>query len=214
MAREFSQIKAAALQKFSARPEIERATDGVSASDAVGVSSGKGLNRRCWAEGILEAESSRGKLPGGRAIYAWYKSTCDSTCDVERLIRVVKEHMKVKHSDIGATLLRDVTTVTVYGPQTKDALASRAVCPDTRSVHLVPTEFLKRCHQMWVSTFGRRYRVNSSVRADRGRERATKRAGTFASVAKAVAKSRSGLLEARTDDLSQKTLFLALPCGP
>ena len=79
MAREFSQIKAAALQKFSARPEIERATDGVSASDAVGVSSGKGLNRRCWAEGILEAESSRGKLPGGRAIYAWYKSTCDST---------------------------------------------------------------------------------------------------------------------------------------
>ena len=43
MAREFSQIKAAALQKLSAQPEIERATDGVSASDAVGVSSGKGL---------------------------------------------------------------------------------------------------------------------------------------------------------------------------
>ena len=114
-AREFSHIKAIAIQNFVARPESERATDGVSASDAV-AASGRGLNRRCWAEAVLEAESSHGKLPAGRSMYAWYKANCDSTCDVERLIVVVKRHMKIKGADTEGCSLRDVTTTSRFGP--------------------------------------------------------------------------------------------------
>ena len=72
------------------RPERERESDGVSASDPA-VANGRGLNKRCWAEGMLEAEVEHGPLAGAKQTYAWYRATCDSTCHVERLIGIVKK---------------------------------------------------------------------------------------------------------------------------
>ena len=120
------------------------------------------------AEAMVEAESAHGQLPLGKALYAWYKGISDSTCDVERLIKTVKQHIKVKHADIGSLLLRDAVTIDAFGPQKKEDLATRSVCPDSRSVHLVPTDILKRCHALWVMHFGRRYCVNSMARSDKG----------------------------------------------
>ena len=117
---------------------------------------------------MVEAESAHGQLPLGKALYAWYKGISDSTCDVERLIKTVKQHIKVKHADIGSLLLRDAVTIDAFGPQKKEDLATRSVCPDSRSVHLVPTDILKRCHALWVMHFGRRYCVNSMARSDKG----------------------------------------------
>ena len=116
----------------------------------------------------MEAESAHGQLPLGKALYAWYQSISDSTCDVERLIRTVKQQIKVKHADIGSLLLGDAVTIDAFGPQTKHDLATRSVCPNSRSVHLVPTEFLKRCHALWVQYFGMRYCVNPMARSDKG----------------------------------------------
>ena len=176
LARQWAHIQEIALRKFRARPECERASDGVSAAPDVsagdapaadaGGAAGRGLNRRCWSEAMVEAESAHGQLPLGKALYAWYKGISDSTCDVERLIKTVKQHIKVKHADIGSLLLRDAVTIDAFGPQKKEDLATRSVCPDSRSVHLVPTEFLKRCHALWVQYFGRRYCVNSMARSD------------------------------------------------
>ena len=59
-------------------------------------------------------------------MYAWYLSWCDSTCDIERLIGHAKHHMKVKHIDVGGDTLRDCITVSKYGPQSKEELATRA----------------------------------------------------------------------------------------
>mgnify|MGYP003330240803 CR=1 FL=1 len=126
LARQWSKIKEIALTKFRARPERERESDGVSASDS-GDTAGRGLNRRCWAEAMVEAESAHGQLPLGKALYAWFKSISDSTCDVERLIKTVKQHIKVKHTDVGSLLLRDAVTIDAFGPQTKHDLATRSV---------------------------------------------------------------------------------------
>ena len=117
----------------------------------------------------MAAEAACGRLPYGRALYAWYQGTCDSTCDVERLIRIVKQPMKVKHADISASLLRDAVTVTAFGPKTKAALATRTICPISQTVHLVPTPFLITCDEIWRKHFGRRYSVNLAQRSDCGK---------------------------------------------
>ena len=124
MARQWARIQEIALRKFRARPECERASDGVSAAPDVsagaapaadaGGAAGRGLNRRCWSEAMVEAESAHGQLPLGKALYAWYKGISDSTCDVERLIRNVNQHIKVKHADIGSLLLRDCVTIDAF----------------------------------------------------------------------------------------------------
>jgi hypothetical protein len=165
-ARQWSKIKEIALSKFRARPERERESDGVSEAPDVSAgaapaadppelhdddhndntspqdgAAGRGLNRRCWAEAMVEAESAHGHLPLGKAMYAWFKGVSDSTCDIERLIGLVKKHIKVKHADIGGWSLRDFVTVSAFGPQKKEDLATRSVSPNSQTVHLVPTEF-------------------------------------------------------------------------
>jgi len=170
---------------------------------------GRGLNRRCWAEAMVEAEAAHGHLPLGKAMYAWFKGVSDSTCDIERLIGVVKKHIKVKHADIGSWSLRDVLTVSAFGPQRKADLATRSVCPDSRSVHLVPTEFLRRCNAMWVMHFGRRYSVNSMARSDKGRQR-EKRSGTYASVVTAGKGAKRALLQLSGETMTADTLVPGL----
>ena len=99
LARQWSKINEIALSKFRSRSERARASDGLTASGSpehgrsesmTSVADGRGLNRRCWSEAMVEAESAHGQLPLGKALYAWFKSISDSTCDVERLIGVIK----------------------------------------------------------------------------------------------------------------------------
>ena len=163
--REFDLIKKIALKLFQAFPEHVRAADGVdgsggvsesggvSALDSGGRGSSRGLNKRCWAEALTKAEVENGPLPHGKRFYAWYRSECQSTCDVERLIGIVKKH--AADSDIGSSVLRDFTTVTAFGPEKKTDLATRHVVGDT--VRLEPTDFLLRCNKIWLGQFGRRY---------------------------------------------------------
>ena len=99
-------------------PERVRESDGVlNESGGVSAPDSRGLNRRCWDPGLAKAEVENGPLPSGRAVCAWYKSEGQSTCDVERLIGIVKRHIKFKQADVGTTLLRDCTTVDTFGPQ-------------------------------------------------------------------------------------------------
>ena len=215
-AREFSIIKKIALAKFQSFPEHLRESDGASretggvsapvsgASQPVPDEPVRGLNRRVWAEALEEAELN-GQLPAGRAMYAWYKAECQSTCDVERLIGVVKKHMR--HADSGCTLLRDLTTVVAFGPKTKEDLATRKVVAG--SVHLVPTLFLQRCNEIWLANFGRRFGVNTTARRDKHTTR-VKRKGTDKSIADAVRKGRHALVDKRYSDLNQEAILPGL----
>ena len=127
-----------------------------------------------------------------RKLYAWYMSWSDSTCDVERLIGVVKTHMKAKHADVGTWHLRDCVTISKYGPKSVKELATREVVNGV--VRLRPTEFLRRCNTVWTSTYGRRHDVSSAPRADIGKEHKTTRTGTEAGLTARVAKRRHALL--------------------
>ena len=192
LARELVVVKDIAKKLFLQHPAGARESDGVSASGS-GACEGRGLNKRCWADAMLEAEVAHGPLPGANKLYAWYKATCDSTCHVERLINIVKRHMKVKHADIGTSLLRDATTAVAFGPKTMASLATRRVCEDSRAVILEPTSFLQECNQIWITTFGRRYCVNKKPREDKDHPRAKKRAGTDIGVQRAANAKRQAL---------------------
>ena len=100
------------------------------------------MNRRCWDQGLAKAEVENRPLPSGRAVCAWYKSESQSTCDVDRLIGIVKRHIKAKQADVGSTLLRICTKVEAFGPQTKEELAIRK--SEGGVVHLEPTGYLRR----------------------------------------------------------------------
>ena len=147
-----------------------------------------------------------GPLPSGRAVCAWYKSESQSTCDVDRLIGIVKRHIKVKHADVGSTLLRDRTTVEAFGPLTKEELAIRK--REGGVVYLEPTEYLRRVTKIGVKTFGRRHCVNHAARKDRDTTR-EKKAGTDKCVAEAAAQAKHALV--RKSNLSEETLVAGLP---
>jgi len=196
-AREISIVQKIALEKYNAFPERARESDGVlpepggvSAPDSAR-GSGRGLNRKCWADAMEEAEATNGMLPIAKAIYAWYKSESHSTCDVERLIGTVKKQAGVKHSDVGSSILRDDTTVAAFGPKTAGDLATRKVVG--HEVILVPTDYLHRCNEIWLANFGRRYCVNQKPRKDKGTPR-VKKVGTDKAIAAAVAHTRRSLV--------------------
>ena len=192
LAREFLKVKEVAQKLFMVHPECHRESDGVSATDADDATQGRGLNKRCWADAMLQAEVAHGPLPGAKKLYAWYSATCDSICHVERLIGIVRRHVKGKRADVGTSLLRDATTVVSFGPQTMESLATRRVCQDSRAVCLEPTSFLQECNTIWVTAFGRRYFVNEKQRSDHGCER-VKRAGTDVGAERAAKAMRQSL---------------------
>jgi len=110
--QQFALIKTITLKLFQERPERERESDGAcsdgasSGPDGVSTSDsasklGRGLNRRCWDAAMVQAEVQHGPLPEGKALYTWYAATSDSTCHVARPIKIVKDHITVKHCDIG-----------------------------------------------------------------------------------------------------------------
>ena len=115
--------------------------------------------------------------------------------------------MKVKHADVGVSLLRDAVTVTAFGPKTKEALATRKICPISQTVHLVPTPFLITCDEIWRKHFGRRYSVNLARRSDYGKVKEQKPGtGTKIGIARAAAASRRALAKPPSEPLSQGTL--------
>ena len=149
-------------------------------------------NRQAWGRVVGRGPSLEMEYEVLPDMVAFYLSIQDGECSVERDFSQLRRHQSNANGDFLSAILE----VQLDGPPTEADMVKRLELHDERVTErmentfqiegcaLAMTPFVRRCCQLWLQHFGRRFRCYKT-RTDKGATRAKKPVGTFASVLRA-----------------------------
>lgn len=156
----------------------------------------KADNRVIWAE-ILE-DDYRGQADLLRPLVRFYVSIAEGSCDLERDLGKCLVMLEQHGGGLDPTgnTTWNLLEVAVDGPATEGDLFHKPAHPSTQllggqgtrepltvqdSKCLLMTPFSRKCQELWIGVFGRRFGVNQRERKDKGKTK-PKNPGTLKAV--------------------------------